>query len=305
MARKPRRKHSARPLLGSRAGDQYLLDAFCVLDLQAWEAAGEANREYAIRVYHELEAQRQVYKDELIAALRLIDAERLGLKGWGRIVDYRYSDQPLSAAGSLKRGGRFNIGTVCDQCSAERFAALYIAEDHATAMREKFGADDKSQGLSATDLALRDAGSYSYVRVAGAVDRVFPLSRAATLKPFTDVIRDFRLPQEVVKLGRRIGLGGSQTVGSPKVLMRTLLDPAWRYLSSNHGLPANSQVFGALLRDAGFEGVVYQSARGHGRCLALFPDTLDHSGTRVALNDAAPDSTSVTTLDATTWQQLV
>ncbi|HET7315313.1 RES domain-containing protein [Salinisphaera sp.] len=139
----------------------------------------------------------------------------------------------------------------------------------------------------------------------GRIERAFPLDRLAALKPFTDVIRDFKLPQEVVELGRRIGLGAPQTVGSPKVLMRTLLAPDWRYLPSNHGLPANPQVFGALLRDAEFEGIVYRSARGHDHCLAVFPEMLDHSDTQIALHDAAPASATRTILDASTWKELV
>lgn len=186
MPKRPRRKpernengRRGRALSAQNAGDRFLLDAFTALDIEDWQKTGAAVTEYEVRRYHELETLRQLYKDELIAALAPVEARSIELDRWCRIVDYRYGDNPLSATGSFKRGGRFNIGRDCDRCSAERFPALYLAEDHATAITEKFGAANKAAGLTGSDFALRDTQSYSYVRVSGRLERVFALDRLA------------------------------------------------------------------------------------------------------------------------------
>jgi hypothetical protein len=57
-----------------------------------------------------------------------------------RIVDYRYSLDPLSTAGSVRNdGGRFNIGAALSPGAFTAFPALYVAEDYPTAFLERFG----------------------------------------------------------------------------------------------------------------------------------------------------------------------
>ena len=48
----------------------------------------------------------------------------------------------------------------------------------------------------------------------------------------------------------------------------------WRVLPIQFGLPAPSQTLADLIREAGFEAILYQSSKGPGKCLALFPDKL-------------------------------
>ena len=61
---------------------------------------------------------------------------------WSRLLDYQFSNQPLSREGSVKGdGGRFNIGRTLNPASYTPFPALYVAEDFQTAFRERFGID--------------------------------------------------------------------------------------------------------------------------------------------------------------------
>lgn len=90
----------------------YTLDRFSIDDLRAWHRGSRAIEEYQLRVFHELEAQRQLYRKELFSTLREARLSiTLYLDRWVRLVDHRYSNQPLSAIGSIRSiGGRFNMG---------------------------------------------------------------------------------------------------------------------------------------------------------------------------------------------------
>ena len=300
-----RSKSSQPPRAGSSASDQHLLDSFSELALNAWQALGDDVIEFELRRYHALETLRQLHKSALIDALTDIPTSSLTLDGWCRIVDYRYSNNPLSAAGSLKRGGRFNIGNDCDHTSAKPFPALYIAENHRTAMLERFGESRNPAEISSQELALRTDASYSHVQLKGQINHVLELQRPKDLWGFTDVIRSFRLPTDVEELGKKLGYTAPLIVERASILYRTLRAPDWRYLPANHGLPANPQIFSALVRDAGFEAIRYKSTKGSKTCLAIFPDMLDRSDSWLGLADAAPEEVAITELNQETWTQLI
>lgn len=307
--RKPRSQPRPPLRLSAQQRDQYLLDAFTTTDLRQWRAIGEKQRVFEVLRYHALEALRQAYKTELIEALQNSNAEaQLNTTSWSRIVDYRYSNHPLSAAGSTKRGGRFNVGKLCDRSAAAKFAALYIAQDHETAMGERFGnpIKSRSQSLTRAELALRKTTSYTHVRIAAKFEGLFDLTKSNCLASVIAIIKDFPLPEHVVDMARELGLGtAGLVVRSQQQLKATLLAEDWRFMPSNHGLPANPQVFGTFLREAGFEGVLYKSTRSSGKCAAIFPDTLTPQASFVALADAAPKGTEHVRLDNKNWKHFV
>ena len=43
-----------------------------------------------------------------------------------------------------------------------------------------------------------------------------------------------------------------------------------------------------MVMEAGFEGILYRSAKGAGKCLAVFTRQLVNSDSRIALNDEYP-----------------
>jgi len=71
-----------------------------------------------------------------------------------------------------------------------------------------------------------------------------------------------------------------------------------------HNIPANPQIFGRLLEDAGYQGVVYPSVKGGGSCMALFLRNFESSPSFVAIADDYPKEVEVGTLDAESWAQL-
>ena len=70
-------------------------------------------------------------------------------------------------------------------------------------------------------------------------------------------------------------------------------------------VPANSQVFGRMLIEAGFEGVLYPSSKGAGKCIALFPEVLVNSESYVELSDPTPAQLGHRRLDSTTCRALM
>jgi hypothetical protein len=229
------------------------------------------------------------------------------LNGWVRIVDYRYSLQPLSATGSLVHGGRFNVGADLDPMKFPTFAALYLAESYETAYEEKFGAPSSlGAALAGREFALRRPGSFTSVNVSGRLANLFDLRSAASLKAFTRVISSFDLPKELKAIARSLGMTGRPLLAkTPKVVRETLLARNWREYPAQYGIPANPQVFGRLLLDAGFDGVIYPSAKGPKCCIALFPDKFARSESVIEVADEGPPHASAQRLDSSTWEEIV
>ena len=77
----------------------------------------------------------------------------------------------------------------------------------------------------------------------------------------------------------------------------------WRVLPIQFGLPAPSQTSADLIREAGFEAILYQSSKGPGKCLALFPDKLSDRSF-IELIDPPPSTSTHTRLDVNTAPSL-
>jgi RES domain-containing protein len=296
----PRR--GATPGAGDAAGPSLLeLDRFNTASVRRWLLAADRLRSLQTALYFGLEGVRQAKSASLVAALRFAAGGGLDVDGWCRIVDYRYSLAPLSVAGSLKVGGRFNIGVDLDPASFTPFPALYIADGYATALREKFGQVAPGTPLTPDELALRRPGSFTHVRLRGRIERVLDVTDTTALQGFVDVIREFALPRTVATLARQLNLKRAPAlIRSAVMLQRQLLSPDWRMLPMQYDLPANSQVFGRVASAAGLHGILYPSARAEqGRCLALFPQNWRGSDTYVEVADVTPPEARLVRLDGT------
>jgi RES domain len=305
-----RRRKGSRRKPPKKGGEpvSYTLDQFNIGDLRTWQRASHAIEEYHLRVFYELEAQRQLYRSEIFNALKEAKHPSLfALERWVRFLDHAYSNQPLSAVGSVRSiGGRFNVGEDLSRILAP-FHALYLAEDPDTACREYLGlAMNESRGrLTPRDLALTPKKSFSCVRVSGVVANLLDITDPKRLKPFCDAIAKFVINSDSQELIRSTTLSPMTVIQTPQVLMETLLSLRWRELGMQLGIPSNSQVFGRIVFEAGYDGIVFKSARGAGRCLCIFLENLTHSETVLKLPDPAPSLDTVTELSATTWAKLV
>jgi hypothetical protein len=280
----------------------YELDAFTLADVERWRKQSERFDELHQELHHGLEAQRVRQRTPLLEALRSNATAPLELTGWHRLIEYQYCLTPLSAYGStIRYGGRFNIGAEIASGAFSSFPALYLAEDLGTAFREFYQIDTASvvRGLSQEELALKRPGSFLSAEIHGHLDLVFDMGNVAALRAFSALIATFAIPPAVPRLARELRLPNRPLIRSATQLQRTALAKNWRAWPVQFDVPANSQVLGRLLCDAGFEAILYPSAKNGRRCLAVFPTNLRNSASFVALTGSYPHQVKVSRLDAT------
>lgn len=133
---------------------------------------------------------------------------------------------------------------------------------------------------------------------------IFDLRSAANLKEFAGVISRFETPKELKDLARSVGIPGPFLVTKGGLLKKTLLTHNWRLYPSQYEIPANPQVFGRLILDAGFDGIMYPSTKGPKNCVALFPTNFSESDSYVEVADAPPPGATHLRLDSTSWQNI-
>ena len=262
------------------------LDRFSETSLERWNAVSQDLDKLHDSLYFGLEPERRRYRPDLIAALNSVASVELCMAGWCRAVTYRYSLAPLSCAGSLLYiGGRFSAGTELDPQTLAAWPALYLAADFETAFREKFqlSSDSLLQGLTPADMALGEGASLAAVRVNGQLVRAFDMTHADSLNAVSGVFRRIAMPTRAEKLS----ISATGMVHTARQAHDAVLKHNWRIGPIQFGLPSPSQILAELIRAAGFEAILYQSTKGPGRCVAVFPDRL-HNTSFVELADAAP-----------------
>lgn len=282
------------------------LDRFSAETLDRWSELSADLDELQATLYYSVEPERRRLRPELLNALRGVPPTVLGLQDWARIVDYRWTLFPLSAAGSLTGiGGRFNAGIELEGQAFGPWPALYLAADHATAFREKFQlqADQQVQGLSPEELGLTAGKSHTTVALHGQLSRVFHLT-AATLGPVASVLSKIKMPARAAQMMKKLRIKPSELrmVSTGKQLCDVVALHNWRVLPIQFGLPAQSQILAELIRAADFEGIAYKSSRSGGMCLALFVNRLA-SESFIELSGPTP-SGAIARLDATTADKL-
>jgi RES domain-containing protein len=278
-----------------------ILEEFTQASLTRWRAAGKNLERFSETLFFDLERHRAQHSDEFVAAIRSSSKGPFGFNGWSRLVDYQFSSQPLSTEGSIKAdGGRFNIGRLLNPATYTPFPALYVAEDFATAFRERFGIDKTSNvgGLTAADLALRRETSFSCVALNIRLETIVDIGDLDSLKATAEILRRFQMPKSISVHARRLRIKAPGLVRTPTGLQRQLLSPNWRVEPTQYDLPSNSQIFGRLCAAAGAHAILYPSARDRSkRCLALFPQNWKGSSSFVELAGAIPSEILVRRLD--------
>jgi hypothetical protein len=282
------------------------LDRFSAVELEIWQARSGDLDELNQILYFGLEPQRLRYKDELLRALRKAEGPPYTFQNWSRIVTYEYCLAPLSPAGSVRSfGGRFNIGRDIEHAMYVSKPALYLASDQETAYREKYQLPrgELTEGLTPEELALEGRGSSANVRLHGYIKRLIDIRTLESLRPLADVLAKFKVPSEALPLIRKL----KRPPGSPSTLIRTAsalqtaLHSNWRMLPIQFGLPGPTHLFAEMVREAGYEGIIYNSTKGTGCCIAIFPDELSNDESFVEVSDPSPEGAILTRLDLENW----
>lgn len=278
------------------------LDRFSERSIRQWLELSKDLDELEAVLYFALVPERRRVKTALIAALHQADCPPFEFDQWYRTVTFQYSHSPLSCAGSmLGIGGRFSAGADLDENTLAPWPTLYIAQDHETAFREKYQLPStaKLEGLSPEELALQPVGSHSSLRVRGRLHRVFDMTRPERLAPMAKILAEIKMPQRAQALKKKLKASGTRMINSPGDLWRAVLEYNWRQLPVQFGLPSQSQIFAQLVRDAGYEAILYPSTKSEGLCLAVFADKLQDAS-YVELQDPSPAYVEQPRLDSTT-----
>lgn len=159
-----------------------------------------------------------------------------------------------------------------------------------------------SEGLSPLDLALIKKDSISIVSVEGHLETIIDLNQPAKLKPFLNLIKGFAIPKMIVQTAEKLGLKTPATVQNIKTLIASLLEPNWRAMPMQFDIPANCQIFGQLVANAGIGGILYPSKFSNKKCLAIYPQNFD-SESFVAVEDEVPQN-AISRIDANMWPSI-
>ena len=294
---------------GTATPNLFLLDRFTEKDLETWTDRSEDLDELYRLLYLAVEPERIRKREAILAALNVKPAPPVSFERWVRIVEHRWTNLPLSSAGSLLEfGGRFNIGQDIDLSLSKPFPALYIGDSYETAYRERYqlGRDQTSQnGLSPEDLALGVSTSNVFLR--GHVERVLDVSDPLALAPVCRIFSKFKLPAGITQILKRLKAPpqAAYMIRTAAQLQMAMQVQNWRTWPVQFGIPSPSQQFAELAQAAGYEAIRYRSTKNpSGQCLAIFSGSLGSNKTFVDLADPYPPEVSQPRLDLSTADEL-
>lgn len=281
---------------------KYLLEQGSLEDIERAKKITAQILKYQWEYYSELAHQRNQVHDELKKVL-IQSSENFRFEKWQRAVKWKYGLHPLSTAGSLTFiGGRFNAGIDINS-AIPSFPALYLAADKDTALQETLGQiEAKGSRLSARELALTNPQSEVIVSVSGELEKVIDLRTAANLNAFVELTRKFKLSPALKESAKRLGLPKPTIVQRSRDLLDTLLREEWRMEPTTRDVPANSQIFGQLIYQAGIEGILYPSRLTRKDCLAIFPNNFAVTSSYITLDDEPPHAGVPRRIDSTNWR---
>jgi hypothetical protein len=246
-------------------------------------------------------------REDILKSLVTASLGPFSFQRWQRILGYRYSNSPLSCAGSVKgmAGGRFNYGSF-DRLNFQPFPALYLAENRDTAWSERYGQMlETPNALTHEELALTRRESVTYVSVSGKIERVVDLRDPTRLQSFAAIVSGFKVPPDLLARARKLKMRPlPRFPRDVHELTERLLEKEWRKFPMGFDMPSPSQQFGQLVLAAGIGGVLFPSTRGKGGalCLALFPANFAGGDSEVVVDDVAPAAATHTGLSAATYR---
>jgi hypothetical protein len=178
-----------------------------------------------------------------------------------------------------------------------------LAEDFETAFREKFqlASTDLTDGLKPDELALEHAVGHATVFLSGWIENVFDMTSFSTLISVGKIFREVKIPKEASQLAKKLKISDRAKImiQNGQQLHFAIVKNNWRIWPIQFGMPAPSQILAELIKAEGYEGILYPSSKGPGKCLAVFPENLTDLS-HVDLIGMAPSAATITRLDSNT-----
>lgn len=295
------RPHNARPP-GERI---FVLDRFSAQDVERWNEVRDSLLKFYWDYHSDIARQRAKIVEDLKSTLARNARRGFEFVRWQRITTIKYALKPLSAKGSLRNvGGRFNIGDI-EPTAFPPFPALYLAENKETALQETLAQGASPTGrLTAHDFALSNTSSIAIYSMSGKLDSVLDIGDGDALKDFVSLIKDFHISENLIKAAKALQQSPMELIRTVEKLQETLREPNWRTWPEHYDIPATTQIFGHLVKEAGIEGILYPSKFNKKLCLAVFPENFEGSESFVRLDDPPPEASVIKELTSDTWKNL-
>lgn len=268
---------------------EYALERTTEASIRRARTRNEEYLAWSWQHYSELAFHRQAIADDLHRALGHA-CRPFAFSQWQRAVRYKYSLHPMSTLGSTAHyGGRFNMGRDINSLIPS-FPALYIASERETALLEALGQPRVGVGgLTPQELALANPQSETIVSVSGEIDEVVDLVELSEhLQPFVELMSGFALNRQLRRSANRLDMPHISIITTVAELVDDLLQENWRRVPANQDIPANGQIFGQIVREAGIAGIRYPSKMTGNDCVAVFPSNFVGSTCFVSLDDEPP-----------------
>jgi RES domain-containing protein len=293
------------PRIQPKPQKRVIIDSFSLPEVQLTNRYWEERRNFERKFYYELARQRGEIESELLSSLSSSTITKLELDtGFHRAIDARWGNEPLSVIGSIKKppGGRFNVFPH-SPALLEPFPALYLGNSRHTCLSEFFQitSQDPEKGLSQNELALRPEVGVTVLGVSLRLERVLDLRAPDSLEDFANATNIIKIPKYLLDEAKKLDLKYPSMIRSSKDILENILKDNWRGHVLRSGVPANSQVIGALLLKGNYQGVIYPSVRSDGECLAVYPQNFINTDSFVKVSSALPETARLTLLNAKVW----
>ena len=241
------------------------------------------DKEYFFDEYNYYLNEREKIKEEIIFSLNHKTNSYL-FKNWFRLVNTKYSHHPLNCKGSVKTptGGRFNIGQIKEGCFSP-FPALYIGNGKETCMKEVY------RGME--DFLNSNIGD-SFFPVSGHIHSVLDITKKSALDKFIKTIKQIKPSQSLQTRAKKLNIKKTP-VQSIIQLKTAIYNINWKREPNIFDIPAPSQIFGQLAKNAGIEAILYKSTKRakEGLCMAIFPENFKNSPSHIQLEDSSKNIT--------------
>lgn len=218
----------------------YELEQISHEDLAFYRKRSETIAHYLREHYYFAEQRKNVF-DMLQDSIRKNTAE-FQFNFYQRTTSFKYCLTPLSARGSIlnETGGRFNIGNI--NPNIPKFAALYIAENKETAIREAFQVESKTKkhGLTDEDLTLINQRSLCIVAVNGLLEQTLDLTDKKNLNDFYKVINFIKLPKSLSDQAKKLKIDLYPEVKTLTQLYNSIFNQNYKRYSLLFDIPSSS-----------------------------------------------------------------